>query len=57
MGHRDGVAVTGFLWNTARRPEPVDLVEAQRLWDEVRREEGLADCLADPEAEGRDDAA
>lgn len=46
-----------FLWNSRRRPVPVDLAEAQRLWDEARRAEGLEDCLTDPEAEDRDDAS
>ena len=49
--------MSGFLWNTRRRPEPVDLVEAQRLWDEARRAEGIEDCLNDPDAEDRDDAS
>lgn len=46
-----------FLWNTRRRPEPVDLAEAQRLWDEARRAEGLTDCLTDPDEERQDDAS
>lgn len=38
-------------WNAPRRPERLDIARLQRVWDEIRREEGLADCLTDPDEE------